>query len=382
MPAKILNRGQRCEEFKMVKPLLAALFTIILCGSLAAQSRPQSKSSPDSSLVRRQQGDPQRGSADKDRPFSLDSINDVLWWLPEDTETVSVVRGPFKLDALDSEPTDDMPGLERVDLTLRMAPLGVLQIIKKGRFYKTLIGRNLLFSVEGSRKFRSPANLGSMLYEGCQIIILQQGLGPARDTIVREMTSNAKQVEVVAGQPVMAFEEKLEEDTWKFFVAIPVPNILIFATNQDFLTQVLKRMHQKGQKRALPEDLPEWKHVKTGAKFWAVRHYDKDDAQEDPSSPLSGKQMAANWPDTEAVGIVFNFDPNRSKAATIKYLSQNTEALKLFTKDHVQPGEGFKPVIRQSEAGVIEMVVSLDEPDGIPFFLLLLFSFLGHAIYI
>lgn len=366
----------------MVKPLVAALLTISLCSSLAAQSRPQSKSSPGSSSARGQQSDPQRGSADKDRPFSLDSINDVLWWLPEDTETVSVVRGPFKLDALDSEPPDDMPGLERVDLTLRMAPLGALQTIKKGRFYKPLIGRSLLFSVEGSRKFRSPANLGSMPYEGCQIIILQQGLGPARDTFVREMTSNAKQVEVVAGQRVMAFEEKLEEDTWKFFIAIPAPNILIFATNQDFLTQVLKRMHQKGQKRALPEDLPEWKHVKTGAKFWAVRHYDKDDAQEDPSSPLSGKQMAANWPDTGAVGIVFEFDPGRSKVTTIKYISGNKNALKLVTDQWGKLIQGFKTVIRQAEPGVVEIVLSLDNEDQAGDFLFLLFALLGHGIYV
>jgi hypothetical protein len=126
----------------MVRPLVAALLTVVLCSSLAAQSHPRSKSSPDNSSARGQHSDPQRGRANKDRALSLDSINDVLWWLPEDTETVSVVRGPFKLAALDQEPPDDMPGLERVDLTLRMAPLGALLTIKKGRFYKPLVGQS------------------------------------------------------------------------------------------------------------------------------------------------------------------------------------------------------------------------------------------------
>lgn len=366
----------------MVKPVVAALLTVVLCSPLAAQSRPQRKTSPGSSSSRGQQSSPQRGRADRDRPFSLDSINDVLWWLPEDTETVSVVRGPFKLAALDSELPDDMPGLERVDLTLRMAPLGALQTIKKGRFYKPLIGRSLLFSVEGSRKFRSPTSLGSMLYEGCQIVVLQQGLGAARDAFVRQIASNAKQVQSIVGQQVMVFEENLEEDTWKFLVAIPAPNVFLLATNQDFLTQVLKRMHQGGERRALPENLLEWKHVDTKAKFWAVRHYDKADAQDDPSSPLSGEERGVNWPDTQALGIVFDFDPERSRVTTVKYLSANKDALKLFTDEHIHPDEGFKPVIRQSEAGVIEMLVSLDDQEGVSMFLLILFSLLGHATYL
>jgi hypothetical protein len=221
-----------------------------------------------------------------------------------------------------------------------------------------------------------------MLYEGCQIIVLQQGLGPERDAFVRQMTLNARQIKTIAGQRVMVFEEKLEEDIWKIFITVPAPNILLLATNQDFLTQVLKRMHQKGERRALPESLPEWKHVDTRARFWAVRHYDKADAQDDPSSPLSGKEGAANWPDTEAVGIVFEFDPSRSKVATIKYLSGNKEALKLFTDEHAEIDQSFRPVIRQAEAGVVELVLSPGTGEEAGVFLLVLFALLGHAIYV
>jgi len=112
-----------------------------------------------------------------------------------------------------------------------------------------------------------------------------------------------------------------------------------------------------------------------------VRHYDRGDAQNDPSSPLSGQQLEANWPDTEAVGIVFNWDPGQSKLATIKYLSGNEDALRLFADQFAKIEEGFKPVIRLAEPGVVEMVVNLAERDS-PAFLLVLLALLGHAVYL
>jgi len=156
----------------------------------------------------------QPGAAGRDRAFSLDSINDVLWWLPEDTQTVSVVRGPFKAiapiaeppednpTAPISEPPEDNPTTEQVSLVLQMHPLGGFEAIKKGRYYKPLVGRNVLFGVEASRKFRSPTGLGEMRYEGCDIVILQPGLGTARDALLKQMASQAKQVQTIAGQQV------------------------------------------------------------------------------------------------------------------------------------------------------------------------------------
>jgi hypothetical protein len=141
-------------------------------------------------------------------------------------------------------------------------------------------------------------------------------------------------------------------------------------------------MHQHGQKRALPEDLPEWKHVNTAAKFWAVRHYDKDDAQNDPSSPLRGEQKGANWPDKQAVGIVFDLDPSRSPVATLNYLSANKDARKIFADEQTRVDRGFKPVIREREPGVVEMQFSLDDPKQSGMFLFVLLFLLGHGTYV
>ena len=91
--------------------------------------------------------------------------------------------------------------------------------------------------------------------------------------------------------------------------------------------------------------------------------------------------MEANEPDTQAVGVVFDFDPGRSKAAKIRYLSANKEALRIAIKLFNHPNEQFTPSIRQSEPGVIEILVTLDNPESVPIFIFTLYAALGHGIF-
>jgi hypothetical protein len=311
------------------------------------------------------------------------SIQEILWWLPEDTETVSVARGPFKV-AKPGEPSEDMSPTDYIGLALSQVPLGYLEIIKDGAFLKHFIGRTVSYYIEGSRRFRAPTSLGGMRFEGCSIIMLEQDL-PERTALLNQMASQAKVFHSIEGHRVVEFEKKLEEDTWKLLFAMPAPNVLMCATNQEFLADVLNRMTHRGVKRALPETLPEWKHINTEAKFWAVRHYDADEAKNDPSSPLSGEQSAANWPDTQAIGIVFEFDPARSKVATVRYLSRNEKGLKSFSdlmKKASYPGQDFKPQFHQTEPGIVEMAVSLVEDEQAGMFLFVLIMLLGHGVFV
>jgi len=319
----------------------------------------------------------------KENKSSPDSIRELLWWLPEDTETISVVRGPFKVVAR-GEPSEDMSAKDYVDLALHQTPLGCLGIIKDGAFLKHFIGRTVSFCVEGSRRFRPPSSLGGMRFEGCSIVMLEQDLAE-RTALLNQMVSQAKVFHNLEGHRVAEFEEKLEQDTWKFLVAMPAPNVLLCATNQEFLAEVLNRITRRGARRALPETLPEWKHINTEARFWAVRHYDVSNAKNDPSSPLSGEQAAANWPDTQAIGIVFDFDPARSKVATVRYLSRTEKGLRSFSdemKKASYPGQDFKPQFHQPEPGIVEMAVSLVENEQAGMFLFVLLMLLGHGVYV
>ena len=92
-------------------------------------------------------------------------------------------------------------------------------------------------------------------------------------------------------------------------------------------------------------------------------------------------KKGANWPDTQAVGIVFDLDPDRSPLATVKYLSANKDARKLFADEHSKDQE-FKPVIRENEPGVVEMLVPLDNLHWSGMFLFVLTCLLGHCVYV
>src|SRR5438128_12101330 len=171
-----------------MKRHLAALLVIVSISVLGGAQPERKRSRPPSPAAKRGQMTSSTG-----RSQSAYSINDILWWLPEDTETVSVVRGPIKVEAV--KPSADMPPLEFVDRALRSMPLAALQTIKKGIFFKHLEGQGVLLSVEGSRRFRPPKSLGGMLFEGCSIAILEQDLAREGNALIAEMSAKAKQVQ-------------------------------------------------------------------------------------------------------------------------------------------------------------------------------------------
>jgi hypothetical protein len=300
------------------------------------------------------------------------TIESILWWFPENTETLIVAKGPYVIN--DSEPNDLKHSLEQ-------ASYGPLSAIQQGKFLKPIIGKTVLLSVEGSRNFRPPANLGSMMYEGCHVLVFGHDFGTARDSFIEQIKTHAKEVQKFAGHEVMMFEQKLESDIWKIYIASPQSDVILCATDRGFLTETLNRINSKAKQRALPESLPEWKQVDTTARFWAVRHYDKENALRDTTSPLHGKQAAANALDDQAIGITLTYNPNgddvrvkylsgNSQAATTAYLYWNPSPYKLNVK------------IINSEPRVVEIVIKLDNPDVFLIFLLCLFSAFGHALYI
>jgi hypothetical protein len=191
-------------------------------------------------------------------------------------------------------------------------------------------------------------------------------------------------VETIAKQEVFVFQKKQEQDQWTFFIAHPKPNILLAATDSKYLEEVLKRMALKGKPktRALPENLPEWKHVDLKARYWGIRHYDKGNAAQDPTSPLVKERRPANNPDLQAIGFVFTLDPVKENVARMKYLSGNERAGPIAAGSWTHPEEELVPKVIEKTKGVIEISVDLKKPRTRGIFLLVLLAALGHGIYI
>ena len=55
---------------------------------------------------------------------------------------------------------------------------------------------------------------------------------------------------------------------------------------------------------------------------------------------------------------------------------------KLFTDEHSKVDPEFKPVIRENEQGIVEMLVSLDDLHEPGMFLFVLSFLLGHGVYV
>ena len=294
-------------------------------------------------------------------------------WLPEDTETVIVAQGPFEIP----KPTAEQ---RKFDEAIRFLPFGPILDLQDGMLYRELVGQKVLCAIEGSRRFTAPRNLGSMPYQGVHILQFDLAADGALRKAFRLCQEKAEKNIELAGERVAVFTEKLESDMWSFFVSQTQPGVLICATNQAFLEETLNRIGRKPDRRALPADLPEWKHVDINARVWAIRHYRKESAENDPSSPHRPK-AAANVPDPDAIGLVFWYRPEIDQRARARYLSGAKNALELATEGWRHPREGLTPDIKQVAPGVVEIAVSVSDASVAPMFLLVLLASLGHGVY-
>ena len=68
-------------------------------------------------------------------------VKETLEWLPVETETVYVANGPFKLPRVKGE--------RDAAWEARWIPMFLLDLIRKGRYWSLLEGREVLASVEG-----------------------------------------------------------------------------------------------------------------------------------------------------------------------------------------------------------------------------------------
>jgi hypothetical protein len=300
-----------------------------------------------------------------------DRLNEILYWLPADTETIIFESGRFK-DAKDVAYTSD-PRLSDYVRAVQTA------------FSNAELRRKIMFSVEGSRRFRAPMGFGLMPFQGCEIWILEEGAEPLLTAEMQSLIKKAKKVISLSGNQVAIFTEKMEEDTWTLYVVQPKPDVFLTATNEEFLNIVLTQMAKKPATRAMPADLPEWKYVDNMAPVWAIRHYSKskDDIAEDPSSPFNKYLLVApaNGSDSEAIGMVFSGD-SQTKQATVWYLSRAKEALDIAEKRWRPEADKLHPKFDQLEPGVVRTTVAAKDDDLWDLFMFLLLIQLGHGVVV
>jgi hypothetical protein len=309
-------------------------------------------------------------------------IERMLSWFPADTETVSAVTGPLLLPKMEKDSNGGLTiakSQDEVQSSFLRFPLQLFIGLSNH-----LDNQPIVTVIEGSRDFKPPTGLGEMRFQGGVIAVFSGDITDQANRYLKDSAQAMVRTEQIEGHAVTVFENKSEQDLWTNYVAFPKPNIAVAATNEDFLREVLARIDGKIGERALPDTLPEWKHVDTHAQFWAVRHYRKSGAGTDPSSPFN--RGWGKMPDPQAIGLTFTFDPNKSKTATITFLSGDenslqhlreqffTERSPAVTQMHIQ--------YREVEPGTLRGSYDLEQMESAQEFVFILEGLLGHAIYL
>lgn len=299
-------------------------------------------------------------------------LNQVLDWLPTDSETIVVANGPFRFP--------QKLGPEQPFVTsARAISFGLVTHLRQGSLSKQLRGQKILMSVAASRRFSSPKGLGLMPYDGCHLLMFDQSAHETVKSAFEDCIKHAPKMIQIGEVRVASYTETYERDEWTTLVAMPQPDMLITATDVEFLQDVFSRMKDMRSKRAFPTDIPEWKHINVQSPVWGIRHYRKEHAATDPSSPLRPR-AAANVPDSKATGFVFWYD-SKSQTARARYLSRANNPVKIATQHWHHPSRKLTPTIKEIQAGVVDVASSVKGESGL-MFLFVLMGCLGHGVYL
>lgn len=320
-------------------------------------------------------------------PADADGIDAVLSWLPADTETITVANGPFWMSNFQLS-DEQQKVLSRENLEKQFQALTLSLFNLKGSLVERHFERQkVILAVEGSRHFRSPQGLGELPYEGCAIAVFADDQSDRSAALLADVSKGALRIEEIEGQKVATFQERMEQDLWTVFVATPKKNVVLVATDRDYLRETLARIKSHIGARALSDSLPEWKYIVKQSEFWGLRHFDKSPAAKvDPTSPFGGRK-SANIPDEQAVGLSFSFDPAKNQSATITYLSNGptlvSEMNQQLFPTETEPGiKGLNIRYREISKGVIQGSFDLSGADSVFIFMFVLMGHLGHAIYL
>jgi hypothetical protein len=292
----------------------------------------------------------------------------ILDWLPTDTEVIVVAQQPFKVPAADRSALAD---------TLVMAQgyvLGLLGAAEKESLYKALAGRTIRLAALGAREFANHAPgpqdmlpLGLIAYQGCAIYSF---LEPVSESIFQR-----KPEESVMGHPVWISKGSQNDfkETDTYFVAIPNPNTMLACNNRDFFTQMAARMAVRQTPRALPATLPEWEQVDRSAPLWAVRHIRADRAQQDPSQ---AGMLGPDGKNLEPIGLTAEFGLV-SASAKARMIAKEDPWEAIASSPEFQGAAQS----RKLKEGIWELSVA-NKPQAGAMAVFMLMAFLGFTVYL
>jgi hypothetical protein len=139
-----------------------------------------------------------------------------------------------------------------------------------------------VYCFHAARTFKVPKGgfIGVGFSDCADIMVLPEASKAVSQKVIEQLGQQCERRQAVEGVEVLCFDKT----PWTFglsafgdkkFVCAPCEGIVVASTDLGYLREVLLRLRNQPNDRALPTGNPEWKLVDTTAKTWAVRHFDK-----------------------------------------------------------------------------------------------------------
>lgn len=238
-------------------------------------------------------------------PKLPDEVERIWRWFPADTETMIVARDVTwkSLAGEPSTPSQPMTDDERHvaqqqafvafarQIALgRLLTLGGGNMLQPGKYLSRLKGRSAPLVVYGGRDYEIVSAFGSYRYHGASVVVFADGAKDDLDQLLAALAAAAAEVRRLGDREVFVFPADKDEmesiyqlQPWQgTYVTRIEPNVLLCATSDVYLQEMLGRMAELPRDRALPTNLPEWKYVDATASAWGLRRI----------PPVDGQQLA------------------------------------------------------------------------------------------
>lgn len=228
----------------------------------------------------------------------------ILTWLPVDTEAYLVAQRPFKLSQ------GNVAQVPSILDAARAFVLGLLVAPEKGKLAEALMGTTIRLAAIGRRSGaepeenplpNTPVPFGMVPYEGCGVYAFAEppgegvfGRPPDRSVLgLRVWVSKGSQ------------NDTPDRETYE--VAFLKPDVIISCNNQAFFEQMAARMHAPASIRALPASLPEWRYLNRSAALWGLCHYSEKPA-------VLAMMGIQDDPHATGISVEFGSDEKSAKA--------------------------------------------------------------------
>jgi len=276
-------------------------------------------------------------------------IERIVWWLPEDTESLLVSRGkvpcrqpppggmsaepivPFIVDATHSAPVADLVAGECI------APLDELSVRLPTRVHDELMkqaytGARAVWFVKAARWDEAG------LPETCNIVVFRDNTGRwLRDRLTATVPTFRQEIEGVLVAKINLHNGTVLPPKYRWFAAF-WPGGFVCTNSEGLMKTLIHRFKQRGRKRALGPELPEWRWVDTRAPAWGIRHYRKQTMAFDRYSMLQY--------DPQAVGLVMFCGDKPAPFVALRYLSNSPDGGERFMRK-VAEWQAVVPVRRE-----------------------------------